>query len=156
MEADPELSSSELEDSLSEESLGGPRKITHSKNINEFEDVFDPNEIIDRLPQHEEGLQNLLEQVKEKMRFYKEKFMKEEQANTEQKSYVGENSVPICADVTKFNFEQLVESQKRVANREFDVIMMDPPWRLATSTPSRGVAIQYDSLADEVIQGLPI
>lgn len=34
--------------------------------------------------------------------------------------------------------------------------MMDPPWQLSTSTPSRGVAIAYDSLADEAITSLPI
>ena len=38
----------------------------------------------------------------------------------------------------------------------FDVIMMDPPWKLSSSQPSRGVAIQYDSLNDEYIERLPI
>jgi len=33
---------------------------------------------------------------------------------------------------------------------------MDPPWQLSTSQPSRGVAIAYESLSDEVIQKLPI
>jgi mRNA (2'-O-methyladenosine-N6-)-methyltransferase len=35
-----------------------------------------------------------------------------------------------------------------VSGRGFDVIMMDPPWKLSTSQPSRGVAIQYCSLSD--------
>jgi mRNA (2'-O-methyladenosine-N6-)-methyltransferase len=30
----------------------------------------------------------------------------------------------------------------------FDVIMIDPPWKLSSSNPSRGVAIQYSSLPD--------
>lgn len=34
--------------------------------------------------------------------------------------------------------------------------MMDPPWKLSTSQPSRGVAIQYHSLNDEAIENLPI
>jgi mRNA (2'-O-methyladenosine-N6-)-methyltransferase len=34
--------------------------------------------------------------------------------------------------------------------------MMDPPWQLATSQPSRGVAIAYDSLSDEKIADMPI
>lgn len=34
--------------------------------------------------------------------------------------------------------------------------MMDPPWKLSTSQPSRGVAIQYDSLSDECIENIPI
>lgn len=38
----------------------------------------------------------------------------------------------------------------------FDIIMMDPPWKLSTSQPSRGVAIKYDSLNDESIEKIPI
>lgn len=34
--------------------------------------------------------------------------------------------------------------------------MMDPPWKLSTSQPSRGVAIQYDSLSDEFIEQIPV
>lgn len=33
---------------------------------------------------------------------------------------------------------------------------MDPPWQLSTATPSRGVAIAYDSLSDEDILKMPI
>jgi mRNA (2'-O-methyladenosine-N6-)-methyltransferase len=33
---------------------------------------------------------------------------------------------------------------------------MDPPWRLSTSQPSRGVAIQYSSLNDEAIEQIPV
>ena len=34
--------------------------------------------------------------------------------------------------------------------------MMDPPWQLSSSQPSRGVAIAYQSLADDLILKLPI
>lgn len=34
--------------------------------------------------------------------------------------------------------------------------MMDPPWRLSSSQPSRGVAIQYQSLSDELIGEIPV
>ena len=34
--------------------------------------------------------------------------------------------------------------------------MMDPPWKLSTSQPSRGVAIQYNSLSDEAIENIPV
>jgi len=34
--------------------------------------------------------------------------------------------------------------------------MMDPPWQLSSSQPSRGVAIAYSSLSDEIIQRIPI
>ena len=64
--------------------------------------------------------------------------------------------MPICADVTKFDFEGLLKRQLEVAQREFDVIMMDPPWRLSSSQPSRGVAIQYSSLGDEAIEQIPV
>lgn len=66
----------------------------------------------------------------------------------DKKSHVGENSIPICADITKFNFDQLVKKQLEVSQTYFDVIMMDPPWKLSSSQPSRGVAIQYESLND--------
>jgi mRNA m6A methyltransferase catalytic subunit len=71
-------------------------------------------------------------------------------------SYVSGDAVPICADVTAFNWEQLVKKQLEVGQRHFDVIMMDPPWKLSTSQPSRGVAIQYDSLSDDWIERLPV
>ena len=34
--------------------------------------------------------------------------------------------------------------------------MMDPPWKLASSTPARGVTIKYDPLNDTAIMNLPI
>lgn len=40
--------------------------------------------------------------------------------------------------------------------RLFDVIMMDPPWQLSSSQPSRGVAIAYDSLSDDHIMNLQV
>lgn len=71
-------------------------------------------------------------------------------------SYVNQDSVPICADVTNFNFDLLIKRQLEFTQSYFDVIMMDPPWKLSTSQPSRGVAIQYDSLSDEYIEKIPI
>jgi len=44
----------------------------------------------------------------------------------------------------------------KFGKRLFDVIMMDPPWQLSSSQPSRGVAIAYSSLADEFIQKIPV
>ena len=40
--------------------------------------------------------------------------------------------------------------------RLFDVIMMDPPWQLSSSQPSRGVAIGYSSLNDDLIADIPL
>lgn len=34
--------------------------------------------------------------------------------------------------------------------------MMDPPWRLASAQPTRGVALGYQQLADTSISDLPV
>ena len=72
------------------------------------------------------------------------------------KSHVQEQSVPVYADVQTFDFDNLAKHQKALSGRLFDVVMMDPPWRLATAQPSRGVAIGYSSLNDDCIQNLPV
>lgn len=59
-------------------------------------------------------------------------------------------------DVRTFDFELLRQKQLEFGQKLFDVIMIDPPWKLATSNPSRGVAIQYSSLPDDIIGSLPI
>lgn len=38
----------------------------------------------------------------------------------------------------------------------FDVILMDPPWQLASQNPTRGVALGYHQLVDSAIQDIPI
>lgn len=42
------------------------------------------------------------------------------------------------------------------ASTQFDVIMMDPPWALATANPTRGVALGYSQLTDADIVALPV
>jgi len=83
----------------------------------------------------------------------------DEQENSEDESnwVCPYNAVPMRADVRTFNFELLREKQLLLSNGElFDVIMMDPPWQLASSNPTRGVAIGYQQLSDSFIQTLPI
>lgn len=58
--------------------------------------------------------------------------------------------VPIHANVTRYDWSQLCSTT------QFDVIMMDPPWQLATANPTRGVALGYSQLTDRDIQNLPI
>lgn len=58
--------------------------------------------------------------------------------------------IPIHANVTTYDWGPLVEAC------QFDVIMMDPPWQLATANPTRGVALGYSQLTDADIQALPI
>ncbi|KAG2497446.1 hypothetical protein HYH03_004601 [Edaphochlamys debaryana] len=58
--------------------------------------------------------------------------------------------IPIHANVTTFDWPSLYS----VA--QFDAIMMDPPWQLATANPTRGVALGYSQLADDAISRLPV
>lgn len=58
--------------------------------------------------------------------------------------------IPIHANVTTYDWSRLYSATK------FDVIMMDPPWQLATANPTRGVALGYSQLTDQHIQQLPI
>ncbi|KAJ2157156.1 hypothetical protein GGF46_004700 [Coemansia sp. RSA 552] len=59
-------------------------------------------------------------------------------------------SVPIRANVMNFEWDRLG------AACQFDVILMDPPWQLASQAPTRGVAIAYQQLPDICIESLPI
>ena len=58
--------------------------------------------------------------------------------------------MPIRADVRLFDWAALG------AQVQFDVIVMDPPWQLATSAPTRGVALGYSQLRDEDIMRIPV
>ncbi|ORX43344.1 MT-A70-domain-containing protein [Hesseltinella vesiculosa] len=58
--------------------------------------------------------------------------------------------VPIKANVMTFDWEKLA------SETQFDVIVADPPWQLATHAPTRGVAIAYQQLPDVCIEDLPI
>ncbi|KAK4527629.1 hypothetical protein GAYE_SCF42G5553 [Galdieria yellowstonensis] len=59
--------------------------------------------------------------------------------------------IPIRCDVREAPWDRLTQL---VDN--FDAIMMDPPWQLATANPTRGVALGYNQLSDECIASLPI
>ena len=56
--------------------------------------------------------------------------------------------IPIHANVTTFDWAQLS------AVASFDVVMMDPPWQLATANPTRGVALGYSQLTGERWRGV--
>ncbi|CBK23014.2 uncharacterized protein [Blastocystis hominis] len=66
------------------------------------------------------------------------------------------DSVPLRADIRTFDWERLAKAQRELTGRLFDVIMMDPPWQLATANPTRGVAIAYEQLGDDVIRLMPL
>ncbi|KAG2200672.1 hypothetical protein INT47_005828 [Mucor saturninus] len=57
--------------------------------------------------------------------------------------------VPIKANVMTFDWDKLAK------NVQFDVIVTDPPWQLATNAPTRGVAIAYQQLPDVCIEDIP-
>eukprot|EP00357_Protocruzia_adherens_P008120 CAMPEP_0115043924 /NCGR_PEP_ID=MMETSP0216-20121206/47164_1 /TAXON_ID=223996 /ORGANISM="Protocruzia adherens, Strain Boccale" /LENGTH=268 /DNA_ID=CAMNT_0002426349 /DNA_START=64 /DNA_END=869 /DNA_ORIENTATION=- len=76
--------------------------------------------------------------------------------NSTESSLCPELSIPITADVRKFDFPKLAQKQLKLTSQLFDVIMMDPPWQLSTSQPTRGVAIAYDSLPDNAIMEIPV
>ncbi|KAI8388097.1 MT-A70-domain-containing protein [Radiomyces spectabilis] len=58
--------------------------------------------------------------------------------------------VPIKANVMTFDWDALAKEV------QFDVIVADPPWQLATHAPTRGVAIAYQQLPDICIEEIPI
>ncbi|KAJ3006730.1 hypothetical protein HKX48_009496 [Thoreauomyces humboldtii] len=58
--------------------------------------------------------------------------------------------VPIKTNVMTFEWATLAKAS------QFDVILMDPPWQLASHAPTRGVAIAYQQLPDACIEDLPI
>ena len=58
--------------------------------------------------------------------------------------------IPIHANVVTYDWARLH------AHVQFDVVMMDPPWALATANPTRGVALGYSQLTDRDIEDLPL
>lgn len=74
----------------------------------------------------------------------------------EEESECPVDCVPVSADVTTFDFPKFASIYKNRTGSLFDVIMMDPPWRIASSNPTRGVTIAYDTLRDRQIKALDI
>jgi len=75
---------------------------------------------------------------------------------TENKWVCPEHSCPIRADVRTFDFKRFATFIDEKRGHMFDIIMMDPPWKLTTSNPTRGVCISYACLADSELLNLPI
>jgi len=63
---------------------------------------------------------------------------------------VPDQCIPVHANVTTYDWRRMYESE------QFDVIMMDPPWQLATANPTRGVSLGYSQLTDQHIADLPL
>ena len=60
--------------------------------------------------------------------------------------------IPVRADVRFAPWDAIASA----AGGNYDAIVMDPPWQLATANPTRGVALGYQQLSDELILSLPI
>ena len=59
-------------------------------------------------------------------------------------------SFPIQAEITAKNLQHILEG------RVFDVVLADPPWSLAPSTPTRGPALAYAQMKDRDLLRLPL
>jgi len=96
----------------------------------------------------------ILKRIKEKQSFADNQ---ESNEDKEERGWVvPKYCIPIRTDIRKFDFCSLAVQQKKLSGRLFDAIMMDPPWQLATANPTRGVAIGYSQLEDNIISGIPI
>lgn len=58
--------------------------------------------------------------------------------------------ISIKHDVRTYNWEALG------ANIQFDVILMDPPWRIQVGKATRGVQLRYDQLPTNEIMAMPL
>lgn len=104
------------------------------------------------MPNDPHQLNKLLDKISGRIKHYQGMFFQEQaELKVKASSNITQNCVPICGDIRKFDYDKLIREQEKNAGRLFDVIMMDPPWQLAGAAPSRGVAIKYQSLLDEVI-----
>jgi mRNA (2'-O-methyladenosine-N6-)-methyltransferase len=102
-----------------------------------------------------EAIHTIYEAETEINRLEKEFYINESRIS-ENKSRYPDFCIPICSDIREFKFKQLAEKQKELTGQLFDAIMMDPPWQLSSSQPTRGVAIAYDTLADNIITDIPV
>lgn len=65
-------------------------------------------------------------------------------------TFFSSNSARCRTDVRTFDWARLAQ------HVQFDVIVMDPPWQLASAAPTRGVALGYKQLPNADIANLPI
>ena len=67
-----------------------------------------------------------------------------------------QNSRGIQADVTHFEWADFVQQETQENGEIFDVIVMDPPWKIGQSNPTQGIRLNYETLNDSAIAKLPI
>ncbi|KAL6041488.1 MT-A70-domain-containing protein [Balamuthia mandrillaris] len=129
-----------------------PRPLSNGNGAAEqqFRDVTEMT--VEELKVEMEDVQTRITKLEEEIKQLEVK----EAANEEEDEYelevfdIPPHCVPIRCDVRLFDWDALA---KKV---QFDVIVMDPPWQLAGSAPTRGVALGYKQLHNKDIASIPI
>ena len=151
---------------------GNPRRRISKQMVDEIDSERDEEEterianlhpcrfdmlLLQKLPWNYKDLKTMMKQIHCKVAsLNKLWFYEQDEQMKNKKSDVDEKSVPVFADVQNFDWGKLRNDQLECGGRLFDVVMMDPPWQLSSSQPSRGVAIGYSSLSDDIISKIPI
>lgn len=117
------------------------------------------------LPNNEKELREIIDGCSLQLRTLQQQFFEEEEKDESKFLFnlvvsqplcqYPENSIPINTNVLTFDFLRLAMIQEKLTGQLFDVVMMDPPWQLSSSNPTRGVAIAYDTLPDANIRTFP-
>eukprot|EP00164_Ancoracysta_twista_P006054 GFYU01008352.1.p1 GENE.GFYU01008352.1~~GFYU01008352.1.p1 ORF type:complete len:287 (-),score=93.69 GFYU01008352.1:241-1053(-) len=109
------------------------------------------DEIVQELERLQEKIRSLEKEVKEEVPLVGAENEDEDiDENAIELFEAPPHSIPIRADVRFYDFNRITSKMK------FDVIVMDPPWQLASANPTRGVAIGYDQLKDSDIADIPV
>ncbi|PVU94166.1 hypothetical protein BB559_003064 [Furculomyces boomerangus] len=124
-------------------------KIVSSSSKRPFEDQ-DADKLEDLL-ERERELSEQIEKLRDEIKqIEKDMGIEDIEPKDEENFRAPEYCVPIKANVMDFEWDKLASAC------QFDAILMDPPWQLASQAPTRGVAIAYQQLPDVCIESLPI
>ena len=154
------------------------RKARHlSRSADLGDEVDEGNTIfIDNLPNDEFGMRKMIDEANRLVIELEQRFFEEEDSDREQRLKTITNvtkheeelqqfrnfctikhfwCIPISIDIRKLDWDIVIDSQLKYAGRHFDVVTCDPPWQLSSANPTRGVAINYDTLTDAEILRIP-
>ncbi|PVU88469.1 hypothetical protein BB561_005836 [Smittium simulii] len=122
--------------------------ISETGSINKDQEYFksELKELLKREAELRTQIQSLEKDISEWVSEYGDEMSTEQKEEFQAPHYC----VPIKANVMDFEWDKLADAC------QFDVILMDPPWQLASQAPTRGVAIAYQQLPDVCIESLPI
>lgn len=130
--------------------------VSSSSKLNSDDNIIELRENDNFIKIKEETKKVINESLKEIEKLKRLFFENEEKIGNAISDY-DDNCIPINTDIREFNFDFFIEKQKEFSeDKLFDVILMDPPWQLSSSQPTRGVAISYQSLNDNIIFDIPV